>query len=310
MGTTVNGQTRLDIAKAALIDTIQAYEDQGTANINLTLFGSSAVNVSNGWISSAAAIDYVNRLYLTSNGDIRYDNGDGNFNNDVIAGIDGQMTNYEDALEITASNYNPGLPEADKSVAYFISDGAPTRENLEGSDVNNNVGQDAESGWLDTPYITEWSNFINTNRISLEVIGIGSGLNETYLDAVQVIADKSSVIVTDETQLSETMLSSVETVEGTLFGQDDSAGILFGADGGNILEITYDGTLYSYDAASPVQTIALSQGNMDLNFETGNYRYTPTTSNRDDLVESFIISVTDNDGDTSLNQNLQMRLWN
>ncbi|MBN2817221.1 MAG: tandem-95 repeat protein, partial [Campylobacterales bacterium] len=308
MSTTVGGVSRLDIAKAALIDTIQAYENQGAANVNLTLFASSAVNVSNGWMSSTAAINYISGLYLDSNDNIRYDNGDGNLTNDTIVGIDGQMTNYEDAVAVTASNYNLSLPDADKYVAYLISDGAPTRENIEGSDVSGNVGQDSESGWIDTPYLNSWNSFINSNNIALEVIGIGTNLDETYLDMLQVIDGKTSTIVADETKLSEVMLSSVQSVQGSLYGNDSSAGILFGADGGNILEITYEGTTYSYDEANPVQSIVLSQGEMELDFETGNFTYTPTTTTSSDIVEDFIVSVTDSDGDTTLDKPLQLTI--
>jgi len=45
---------------------------------------------------------------------------------------------------------------------------------------------------------------------------------------------------------------------------------------------------------------------MALNFENGEYIYTPTTSSGVDITESFTISVMDSDGDTSLDQPLTM----
>ena len=298
MDVDVEGNTRLEIAKMALVDTINAYNDQGLANVNLTLFNTNAVNVSNGWFSASEAITYINGLYMDSNSLIQYDNGDGNLNNDDIAGLTTYYTNYEAAIAVTDDTYASNMPSADKTVAYFISDGRPTRENDDG------IAE--EDGYLDSSYVTVWSDFINNNNIQLEVIGIGTSLDETYLDMIQVIDGKSSIIVTDETQLSATMLSSLESVSGTLFGDDSSVGIIFGADGGNILEITYNNVTYSYDYANPIQTINLSEGDMALNFETGEYIYTPTNSSGVDITENFVISLTDADGDTTVNQNLNM----
>ncbi|MDO9303920.1 MAG: vWA domain-containing protein [Sulfuricurvum sp.] len=312
MDTDVNGKTRFEIAQEALIATITEYAKQGDVNVNLTIFNSTAVNVSNGWFSGDAAIVYLSHLYMDANGNIRYDNGDGNTSNDTISGITGQMTNYEAAVQVTASNFNLNKPVADTTVAYFISDGEPTVENLEGNDVSGNVGQDAESGWLDTPYVTAWTTFINDNNIDLEVIGIGSNLNTDYLNAVQVIDGRSAIIETDVANLTATMLATIDSVTGTFFGADGAAGIEFGADGGHILQIKYvdpDTGVQPplvYDAANPIQSIILQEGVMDLNFETGSYVYTPTTSTGNDVTENFIISVTDADGDSTLDKPLSL----
>ncbi len=301
MSTDVNGQTRFEIAKAALIDTINAYDDQGSANVNLTLFNTGAVNL--GWMSATDALAYIDLLTMDDNGYIYYD---GN----TIAGLEDGWTNYEAAIAVTDDAYT-SAPIADKTVSYFISDGEPTKEydddTADATDTTDSNTQDSvDDSYIDNNYLATWNDFINTNAIALEVIGIGDGLDQTYLDMVQVIDGKSSVIVTDETQLSATMLSSIESVDGSLYGDDGYSGIIFGADGGNILEITYDGTTYSYDEANPIQTINLTEGDMDLNFETGAYTYTPTTSSGVDITENFTISVTDSDGDTTLDQPLTM----
>ena len=304
MRTLVSGVSRFEIAKAALVDTIGAYENQGAANVNLTLFSTQGLNLD--WMNAADAIAYINLLSMDSNGTIYY-------NGTVISELRDGWTNYEAAISVTQETYATNTPIADKTVAYFISDGEPTKEYNDSTatvgDVTSRNTQDGVDGsYIDNNYLAQWNTFVNSNNISLEVIGISSGVDETYLNMVQVVLGKTAILVTDETQLSAVMLSSVESVEGSLYGNDSNAGILFGADGGNILQITYSGTTYSYDEANPVQTIALSQGNMDLNFETGNYIYTPTTSNREDVVENFVISVTDSDGDTTLNQNLQLTI--
>ncbi|MCW8954608.1 MAG: Ig-like domain-containing protein, partial [Sulfurimonas sp.] len=289
-------QTRFDIAKAALIDTINAYDAQGDVNVNLTLFNSGAVNL--GWMSTTEALDYLSKLTMSGS----YINYDGS----SIEGLTNFYTNYEAAVDVTPSTYNTNLPSADRTVAYFISDGAPNVENIEGKDKNWNVGNDAESGWLDTPYVTQWTTFINNNNIDLNVIGIGTNLDSTYLDMVQVVEGKDALIITEETQLSSTILAGIESIEGSLYGDNGTAGINFGADGGHIVELTYidqvNGSVtYTYDASNPVQTIELSEGNMALNFDTGTYIYTPIIASENDITENFSVTVTDNDGDIATN---------
>ena len=302
MSQDVNGQTRFEIAKSALIDTINGYENQGSVNVNLTLFNTGAVNL--GWQNATDAIAYLNLLTMDSNGYVYYDNN-------TIPGLEDGWTNYEAAIAVTDDGYG-SAPSSDRTVAYFISDGEPTKEydddTANPSDTTDSYTQDSiDNSYVDNSYLNAWSNFINNNHISLEVIGIGNNLDKTYLDKIQVIDGKSSVIVTDETQLSDTMTSYIDSVNGTLIDADSDAGIIFGADGGHITEITYDGTTYTYDENHPIQKIDLSEGSMELNFETGEYVYTPNSNSSDqDITENFTVSVIDNDGDALNDQPLTM----
>ena len=300
MSTTVNGISRFEIAKAALVNTINAYSDQGEVNVNLTLFNTNALNM--GWMTSTEALAYLN--------DLSMDGMTIEYMGIPISELSSVYTNYEAAIDVTPSTYDTNLPAADKTVAYFISDGDPTREYDDTtSDPTDTTSSDGiDGGYVDTIYLSAWDSFINTNEIKLEVIGIGTALNESYLNMVQVVDGKSAVIVSDETQLSDTILSTIESVEGSLYGSEGAAGIIFGADGGHILELTYEGTTYTYDANTPVQSIALTEGTMDLDFETGDFIYTPTVSSGNDIVENFVISVTDDDGDSVLNQNLSLTI--
>ncbi|WP_091356218.1 VWA domain-containing protein [Amphritea atlantica] len=300
MTSAVGGSTRFELAKQAMIDTITAYQAQGNANVNLTLFGTQGANL--GWMSAADAISYINLLSM--------DTGSIQYNGAAITGLTDGWTNYEAAVAVTESGY-AGAPAADKTVAYFLSDGAPTKEyddtTTTPTDVTGQNTQDGvDTGYLDNTYLNSWDSFINGNNIALEVVGIGTNLSTSYLDMVQVIPGKNAQVVADITTLSDVLLSTVATVEGSLFGADGDSGILFGADGGHILELSYNGVTYSYDAANPIQTIALSEGDMDLNFETGSFTYTSNVSNGTDVIENFIISVKDSDGDSSLNQPLSM----
>ena len=290
MDTIVSGTTtRFDIAKQALIDTINVYSQQGDVNVNLTLFNGGAVSL--GWKNETEILDYLSKLTMNHSTDTILYNGA------TIVGLTNVYTNYEAALSETPTTYSTNLPTADKTVAYFISDGAPTVENNEGNDKKNNVGTDSESGWLDASYVTNWTNFIAANSIDLMVIGIGTNLSTYYLDLVQVQVGEAAIVVSDATQLSDVITSTIALIEGSLYSLDGSAGINFGADGGHISELIYGTTTYTYDVANPTQTIALSEGSMELNFETGDYVYTPTINSGNDLVEEFNLTVVDNDGD-------------
>ncbi|MDD2780625.1 vWA domain-containing protein, partial [Sulfuricurvum sp.] len=290
--------TRFELAKQALIDTINAYDANGNIKVNLSLFNSTAITALN-WVDATTAKNYINALSMNSNGQITY-------NGNTITGLTSVNTNYEAALNETIKADDNGIPVADQTVAYFISDGAPTVENNEGNDVNGNVGTDAETGWLDTPYVNNWTNFIAANNINLTVIGIGSNLNTDYLNLVQVEDGKTAIVVTNVEELSNTITSNIESVTGSLYGSDGQAGINFGADSGHILQLSYNGTTYIYDQANPTQDITLSEGMMALNFETGKFTYTPTSTSGLDITENFIISVTDADGDSTLDKPLSL----
>ncbi|WP_428739985.1 beta strand repeat-containing protein, partial [Sulfurimonas sp.] len=287
MNSSVNGSTRFEIARDALIDTINEYANAGSVNVNLTLFNGTALNVNGGWMTSAEAIDYLN--HLTMNGNYIQYNGAN------ISGLDSSVqTNYEMALAATDDTYYTNTPTADRTVAYFLSDGAPTREIDDGSAE--------ETGLLDSSYVTAWGSFISANNIDLEVVGIGNGVDETYLDMVQTTDGKDTIVVSDVTTLSSTLVATVDSVEGTLFDSTDStAGISFGADGGYISEISYSGTTYSYDPHNITQDLTLSEGTLSLNFDTGAFVYTPTTSSGVDITETFDLSVADSDGDITSN---------
>ena len=286
--------TKLALAKQALVNTIDAYVKMGTVMVDLTLFNSTALN--KGWMTVTQAETYINSLSMNSNGQILS-------NGTSIAGLTtGNNTNYEAAVQTTANGYGTA-PIADQTKAYFISDGAPTTYN---SDTIN-------KSYLDTNYLNNWGTFVNGHSIDLTVIGIGTSVSTTYLNEVQdVETDKSNasaIVVTDVTQLSNTITSGIEQIHGTLYGADGSTGINFGADGGHVSTIEYLGAngsnnqavTYTYDPSNTTQTITLSHGTMTLDFTTGDFVYTPTVASASDALENFSITIVDNDGGSVTN---------
>jgi hypothetical protein len=266
-------QSRLEIAKDAIEDMITAYDDLGDVNVQLTTFSSTGTTTS--WMSAEDAIDTIDSLSA------------------------GGYTNYEDALQETYTNYEPtGTP--DQTVGFFISDGEPTRENTEGRDVRGNVGQDAEDGWIDSSYLSAWTDFVNDNLDELNVIGIGNGIsNTTYLDQLAEGMNSSVTVntmhVVDVTELSENITPNVNVVEGSI-----SDNIDYGADGeGAIESITIDGNTYTADTFPDAGVTTTNGAKVTFDFETGDYTYTAVSTAAADFTETFEVAVSDADGDIS-----------
>jgi hypothetical protein len=205
MGDHVTGDvSKLDIAKEGLEEMIEKYQANGDVMVQLTTFAGTATN--HGWMSADDAIAYIRTL-----------DADGS-------------TNYEDALKHTYLE-NDGdpitIPTADQTVAYFISDGAPTAEIEDGGSGHDIEGDDGEAGWLDSSYVTAWTTFVDDNVDNLNVIGVGNDLSMYYLNVVAV-GEYTPLVIDDPAELLVTLLDSVS---GDPISATASLGIDFGADG-------------------------------------------------------------------------------
>jgi hypothetical protein len=237
------GMSRLELAKEALIQMVQKYMEQGDVNVQLTVFNGSASSPISGWVSGQA---FVNNLT------------DGTSSNDFIKpSSNSALTNYEAAVSQTKATYEASLaskPVADKTVAYFISDGAPTTEIDNGSPTNGD-GNDSEAGYFDTPYRTQWNNFVDSATDALKVYGVGVSAAGSYLEAVAAADDagKAPVILNDADQLAAELVGSVtgsDPITATA-----SLGIAIGADGWGSAKLS-DVDMAGLPADAPVTTAA------------------------------------------------------
>ncbi|ADG94177.1 von Willebrand factor type A [Arcobacter nitrofigilis DSM 7299] len=262
---------RLALAKEALAKMINEYESQGSVNVKLVTFNDDGHAV-NTWMSAKDAISAINNL------------------------SSGGKTNYEDAVYETYNNYTE--PSADRTVAYFISDGEPTKENNEGCDPCNNIGTDSENGWLDSSYQKGWDNFVDKYVDSLHVIAMGSGIDDTsYLDILAHAGNVETTVVTDPTQLSLSIPSNdiTESVSGNILDN------VSGGDGAiSIASITIEGVEYTKDNFPDSGVKMQSGSKLMFDFSTGNYTFIAVAGNyKVDTVESFKITAADVDGDTT-----------
>ncbi|NAW32842.1 DUF5801 repeats-in-toxin domain-containing protein, partial [Halomonas alimentaria] len=286
------GKTRFEIAKESLISTIESYQQMGDTNVNLTLFGSNAINV--GWKSASDAVDYIESLELHWR-DYGYNDGVYASGSDVGVYVGG--TDYKDAIDETEGVDFAGR-DVDQTVGYFLSDGEPNENEWA---VNSDNGQT----------IQDWKNFIDANVDELHVIGIGSDVSDEYLEHVQVQEGKDPLIVTDESQLEQTLTNTAQvSVSG------DVSDNVSGGDGAISFDsITAYGTTYTVDGSNgttafPSDGIPLDgQGTLMFDFSTGEYTYSAgATEFEEGLTQKqFSVTASDEDGDsTSFDVNIDV----
>ncbi|PXF29783.1 hypothetical protein WH50_18755, partial [Pokkaliibacter plantistimulans] len=275
----------LDLAKAAINDLLTYYgENANNVKVSIVTFNSESEQQGTAWMDLLTAKAVIDGL--TAAGGTDYDA--------AIA-----------TLESLVSDNSAGMISGANNILYFISDGVPNEDNNTGS--NGIVGAEE----------TAWQTFLSDNSITAYAIGLGSSATNEYLDTISYDGvtgtDTDAIIVTDLSQLSGVLKSlvEVETATGTTDGSS------FGADGGHIQSIGYDGVTYTFDAGS--NTVATSDGSdadydttsttlsidtehgtLVVNLVSGSYSYTPD-SEQDALQsqENFTYTLVDNDGDTS-----------
>jgi len=269
--------TRLDLAKDAIEQLLDAYGSLGAVNVKLVWFSSSAEQET-GWLTLSQAKDAVDDLRANGN------------------------TNYDSALTEVMSALSNGLPPADNSVVYFLSDGAPNRP-------SGSVG-------IDSTEQEVWEAFLKSSPIDMVyAFGMGSGLSKTELNPVgwerdTPSNDKVVDVITDMTQLSKYLLATVPT-DGNLL-DNDSAGADGWPAGAKLASVNYnngdgntgdDNYVIGVDGDNGtwnghVLTLALTggQGTLKIDFDSGSYVYTPGANPTGTAVVGY--TIVDADGTT------------
>jgi len=197
----------------ALEQLVSQYNNNGGVSVQLVTFGTNAGNAS-AWMSASQALNILQGL-------------------SVFTG-DAQYTNYEAAIKRTvegdstdADTLRDTPPPADRTVAFFLTDGQP---NYELNSSGNPVA--ADSTPVDSSYVTMWNNFIGANVDELNVVGIETNVTDPDLvalaNAITKGGDAGTVInVTNvSTLVADLAAAGPQTVTGTA-----NLGINWGADG-------------------------------------------------------------------------------
>ncbi|WP_440905422.1 immunoglobulin-like domain-containing protein [Catenovulum sp. SX2] len=303
MNNALGDTTVLQATIDGITQLLETYEGMGNVKVKLVPFSTDATEYD--WSSISQSITLLEGL-----------------------GASG-TTDYDDALAAIVGDYS--TPQDASTKVYFISDGNPygTSEN------QNNVN-------AITNYQQTWKNFVETNNIDVEVIGIGSSVQYQYLNMVgapteiiqnesgEYVAADNVVSVTTAIQLAEALLASIGGKSAGEIGTGQSAaGVIdYGADSeGSILSIEVDGATYTLDSEqveNGVLTIETANGaTLMFDFSNGLYEYDVSLSaenNADEasaswskseldnnssqwiLTENFTITVRDGDGDTASGQ--------
>ena len=326
----ISGLSRLTAAKQAIVTMLNDYKatlaaaDSGNVLVNLSLFGTTNTQLSNGWVSLDAAITLI-QTFVRPGGT--------------------QYTNYDAALQELIDSFNPAEYGANgpvtavgtQNVSYFLSDGAPTKSNINPGTNNSyfstdpSLGdgiQDGSAAGFNPNSINgmsdvgraNWEAFLVANKVVSYAIGMGSGVSATYLNPIAYNGATSTddntnlvKVVTNMNQLSTVLIGTTpqaEQLAGSLV-TGSSATVGFGGDGGHVMTVTVDGTAYTYNLASDSisaigsptisgHTLSITTslgGSFIIDMSTGGYSYTPSATAQPG-VERIHFTLTDRDGDS------------
>jgi hypothetical protein len=243
---------------------------------------------------------------MTSQGDLL-------FNNSSFSAVNTKGTNYEDAISKTTS-ISFADHAADRTLGFFLSDGDPTVEldsngNVTGLNTNSTLSSiDGVGGYnfngttmgrVDTSYFNTWNNFVDSNDIQLNVIGIGGGISDNGKKYLNMLASadggKAQFVVDNAGDLDDALTQDIQVITGNALDN------ISGGDGQiNIEGITVGNTVYTIQTF-PEDGIAINgKGQLKFNFTTGEYSYSANSSEfTTDATESFKVTASDEDGDTT-----------
>ncbi len=191
------------------------------------------------------------------------------------------------------------------------------------SDGDPTAGHGLQSGQQAT-----WETFLNTNKIISYGIGVGSGVSTTNLNPIAFdpapgtqFAD-TPIVVTDLSQLSDTLVFSIPPVSGAFVaGINGAVDGGFGADGGHMQSLTVDNVTYTfnptlnsittsgggnpsftYDATTKTLSIDTDTshvgGELSIVMTTGAFTFQPPAGFTSKAIGYVLV---DNDGDTAAN---------
>ena len=137
MGTSsgLTGLTRLDVAKAAINELLDQYDNRGDVMVRIVTFSTTGAAVGSAWQSVADAKAAI--AGLTAGGNTNYD-----------AALLTAMGAFADGTKLTG----PGT----QNVSYFLSDGDPTASSdwpqIPGTQLANGIQANEQAVWESLPY--------------------------------------------------------------------------------------------------------------------------------------------------------------
>ena len=288
------------VMKQSAIALLQGYQLLGETKVQLTVFESDAnvVNENGNWSSDNSFPSNPSTIWM-----------------DVDAAIGlidsltaGGGTDYDDAVWLAGSDSiwgNNDMVSGGSNISYFLSDGDP-------SSSNHRINASEQA---------VWESQLTKYGVTSLAYGTGSNISSGYMEPVAFDGDKgidiSPVIVSDISQLPPVLLQSIITPVSGNIGASGSADNGFGADGGYIQSIVFDGVTYQFNGSILINPQNQSSSNHSfddsnntlslfinnehsfvINLETGDYEFYGASVAADTSFD-FAYTIADNDGDTS-----------
>lgn len=272
-------------AVKAAIDALFA-STGGTVSVKFVFFAVDAV-ASGSFTTAASAKAYLDAI------------------NPSARPVDSGGTNFTAAINTLLANY--AADETANNQVFFLSDGNPNLDLGPGSTA------------LQTTTATNWNNFVDSNGVNVTAIGVGSGINNTNLQAIDVDGSGAPILVANFSDLIATLtaLFAPTPITGDLDINDD-----YGTDGGRILsiaiptagtdpvytwngvtgagsQITVSGGGATINGTTSFTATTEAGGKFTFNFATGQWSYTPPKTVPADTTELFNYTIVDGDGDTA-----------
>ena len=303
----VGYRNRLDVAKDAINKLIETYTTMGDVRVQVTLFDGEA-STQDRWMTAEEAQSFIYNVYSL--------NG---------------STNYDAALDLAIQGFGkPGKLEDAQNYSYFLTDCYP----VFGQGGVNSLSP----GWIDPGDADTgiqpseeriWIDFLNENKIKSYAFAV---IEVDSLDTIAPIAfdghknqnndSELAFIVKDMDKLRslfmETAYENRPHASSNLLTGANTEGVIagYGADGGNVLSFSIDGSTYNYNHHTGLMTVEGTNnstydqntktvlintqqgGYISLNFDSGDYVYYAKQNYNGGLYEEKIaFSVVDNDGD-------------
>ncbi|MCJ8341234.1 MAG: type I secretion C-terminal target domain-containing protein, partial [Pseudomonadales bacterium] len=299
--------SRLALAKEAINNLIDSYDDLGDIKVHVVTFSDTAETNPGGlWLSATAAKNYIDALST------------------------GGGTNYDAALAVAMEAFDVGNNSISgaQNISYFLSDGKPNRSDGNTDELENNDGGGNSDDGIQIAEEAIWIDFLKLNNINSFALGIGSGitadeLNPIAYNALNNIDDNTpAILVSNINELDGALNNTVVPfVTGNIFSDpNNNIETGFGADGGYVFNVTLDvlvsgvstSVTFTYDIAgdnitndsgvlgdilgSAILKVATEEGEFVLDMQSGEYQYQLAAFNGhvDDLISYRLI---DNDLD-------------
>jgi VCBS repeat-containing protein len=227
----LTGLTRLDVAKAAINELLDQYDNRGDVMVRIVTFSDTGAAVGSAWQSVVDA-------------------------KAAIAGLSaGGNTNYDAALLTAMGAFTDGSTLAGpgtQNVSYFLSDGDPTASSdwpqIPDTQLANGIQANEQA---------VWESFLTTNKIVSFGLGIPNVGTPANLDPIAFDPASGAqpadtpIIVTDLSQLANALVFTIPPFPGSvLTGAGGATSNSFGADGGFVQSITVDSVTYTFNPAA------------------------------------------------------------